>query len=108
MKKQIRFFIIFLVFPLFSFARGESCFPIGRARHDRECYDMGSKNSCLNKGDVFSCGWGIRNENPPDDDDLLVCDDSRCSNKLDGDDEDFADEEEPRKKKKHKKHKKRK
>ena len=58
--------------------RVESCFPVGRARHDRECYDFDEKNKCLKTDDIFSCAWGQRRENPIRDDEMLLCDTARC------------------------------
>ena len=58
----------------------QACFPISRAVHDKECYSMDSKKECLETKDIYSCGWGERKEDPPSDDDLLICADSRCPN----------------------------
>lgn len=85
--------LLVLSFPLSVFAEGEGCFPISRARHDRECYDFDSKDDCLKRDDIFSCGWGQKSANAPSDDEMLVCDDSRCSNNKDGDGPEFYDEE---------------
>jgi len=70
-----------VLLPVESFAdevREESCFPVGRARHDRECYDFDQKDNCLKRDDIFSCAWGLRQENPISDDEMLVCDSARC------------------------------
>lgn len=93
MRAIVTIFIATLVMPSMGFSEA-TCFPVGRARHDRECYDMLDKNSCLETTDIFSCAWGQRTENPISDDELLVCDTARCPNGLDGDEEDYLPPEE--------------
>ena len=92
MKMTIGVFI-FGMFLSSAFAQEQSCFPIGQARHDRECYDFDEKSSCVATDDIYSCGWGKRKVNPPSDDDILVCDTARCPNGLDGDEEDLQEVE---------------
>lgn len=74
--------ILVLIFSSVTIADDKSCFPTGMARHDQECYDF-EKDECLKTDDIYSCGWGKRKENPPPDDEMLVCDNSRCPNYLD-------------------------
>ena len=92
MRKIISSFLFMgiLLFSSFSMAN-QSCFPIGRATHDRDCYDFIEKDQCLEKSDIYSCGWGKRKENPISDDEMLVCDSARCPNFEDGDN-DLADD----------------
>ena len=89
--KQLFILITLFIFPFLAFADGESCFPIGAARHDIECYNF-EKTECQKTDDIYSCGWGVRSENAPSDDEQLICDNSRCPNALD-DEEDFAEPE---------------
>lgn len=79
--------ILFSSILLFSSASlaSQSCFPVGRATHDRECYDFVEKSECLEKTDIYSCGWGKRKDDPISDDDMLVCESARCPNFEDGD-----------------------
>ena len=58
----------------------EACFPISHAAHDNECYDFEDKAQCLDRSDVYSCGWGKSKEKDrvPAADDTRTCDDSRC------------------------------
>lgn len=77
-------FLISSPFSLFSKAFAneamatQTCFPVGRARHDRECYSFDKKTVCLKTDDIFSCAWGQRRDDPISDDELLVCETSRC------------------------------
>ncbi len=91
MKLMAALIFVGLLIPGISFSANESCFPISRARHDYHCYSLNNEKECLDTQDAYSCGWGQRTQEAPSDDDLLVCDDSRCSKRLDGDDEDFVD-----------------
>ena len=81
------FSILFFISPS-ALSDDNSCFPIGMARHDRDCYDFDTKVACLSTTDIYSCGWGKRREEPLDDDDVLICDNSRCPNLVEDEPED--------------------
>jgi hypothetical protein len=74
------FILGLMLLPQLSVAEEKSCFPVGRAFHDRECYDFDTPNTCLETKDIYSCAWGIRRDDAPSDDDQLICDHSRCPN----------------------------